>query len=77
MKKGGSTSRHFAIKVQMHFHEAPFSGVKLLLITKAMPLKDNSVTFSKQGCFHTDIPTRHPRPFSLGAPSLLGPLMVE
>lgn len=79
MKKGGSTSRRHAIKLQMtmHLHKAPFSGVKLLLITKSMPLQDNSITFSKQGCFHTDIPTRHPRPFSLGAQSLLGPLVVE
>lgn len=86
-EKGGSTPRRHAIKVQMSMHldKAPFSGVKLLLITKSVPLKGNSITFSKQGCFHTDIPTRqhtpppltHPRPFSLGAPSLLGSLMVE
>lgn len=40
MKKVGSTPRSHAIKVQMSMHldKAPFSGVKLLLITKSVPL---------------------------------------
>lgn len=67
--------------MSMHLDKDPFSGVKLLLITKYVPLKGNIITFSKQGCFHTDIPPAHThthtRPFSLGALSLLGPLMVE
>ena len=64
-------------KKTLHLHKLPFSSVKLLLITKSVPLKGNSITFSKQSCFHTDIPIRLPCPSSLGAPRLLGTVMVE
>lgn len=53
----------------MHLHKAPLSGLELLLIRKSEPLKGNSITFSKQGGFHTDICNRQPYPFTLGDPA--------
>lgn len=71
------------VQMSMRLDKAPFSGVKLLLITKSVPLKGSSITFSKQGCFHTHTPylshpphthtVTHSRPFSLGAHSPRGP----
>lgn len=49
----------------MHLHKAPLSGLGLLLIRKSEPLKGDSITFSKQGCFHAGIPY----PFTLGDPA--------
>lgn len=54
--------------MSMRLDKAPFSGVKLLLITKLVPLKGNSITFSKQGCFHTDTPHQTPPPLLSGSP---------
>lgn len=53
----------------MPLHKAPLSGLELLLIRKSELLKGDSITFSKQGCFHAGIPDGHPYPFPLGDPA--------
>lgn len=69
MNKGGLTPLRHAIKVQTQSDKAPFSGLKLLLIAESGPLKANSITFSKQDCFHTLPPSHtHPRPLLSGSP---------